>query len=289
MARGSDGKAARNEVRKEKRKEEKERLMKGENEFDFEGKGENEGEDTSSPPEENVNSKKNESDVPIKKKKRKPKLTEEKPLEAPSSSGGIKTLPLLMLILLTGTTLLPAVLFAGDWVSAYISKNNILGSMGHKLGIGPSPKKRVVSFYEKHDPLKVDEVDKILGKYYGEYPVLIKRLERKYADYGYFLNWEQDEAPMTLAMEKIYDTRDYIQKQFNKYAPQQLKLACRNIKYNLTTLYKKSRKVWKKHLWPLLEPIIGNPEGSEAQKKKDRSASMDKKGRRKKNTEFRDD
>ena len=57
-----------------------------------------------------------------------------------------------------------------------------------------------MSFYEKHDPTKLEEVPKIMAKYYGDYPKLVKRLERRYQDYGYFQNWEQDEAPMKIAM-----------------------------------------------------------------------------------------
>ena len=72
--------------------------------------------------------------------------------------------------------------------------------MGHKLGVGATPKKRVLSFYEKHDPEKFDDIPKIMAKYYGDYPKLVKRLERRYQDYGYFKDWEQDEAPMKLAM-----------------------------------------------------------------------------------------
>ena len=113
-----------------------------------------------------------------------------------SGEGGIKTLPLVMLIMLTGTTVIPALLYMGDYFSAFIQKNHIMGNLGQRLGIGPSPKKRVISFYEKHDPEKMGEVNNILSKYYGDYPKLVKRLERKYGDYGYFLNWESDEAPM---------------------------------------------------------------------------------------------
>lgn len=197
--------------------------------------------------------------------------------------------PLILLVMLTGTTLLPALLYAGDWVGGFLQKNHVFGSLGHKLGIGSSPKKRVMSFYEKHDPAKIDEVESILGKYYGDYPKLIKRLERKYNDYGYFIDWENDEAPMTLAMDKIYETRDYLGKQFNRYAPQKVKIATRNIKYNLSTLHKKGKKVWKKHVWPVLEPVFGVPDGAAAQKRQDRADAKDKRGRRKKNTEHRDD
>jgi len=164
-----------------------------------------------------------------------------------------------------------------------------MGNIGHKMGIGASPKKRVMSFYEKHSPEKIDEVDAILAKYYGDYPTLVKRLERKYHDYGYFINWEQDEAPMTLAFEKLDDTKKYAQKQFNKYAPQGAKNAARNINYNLGKLYRKGKVVWKKQLWPILEPIFGVPDGAKAQKRKDREAHANAKGRRKKNTDYRDD
>jgi len=283
MARGSDGKAARTEARKKKRDEEKERLKKGDSaDFDIQ-----EDDDEGIPlPTPEVNSENDEDedvdDEPIRKKSKRKKRTVEEAPQASPSRGGIKMGPLIMLVMLTGTTLLPALLFAGDWMGGFLQKNHILGSLGHKLGVGPSPKKRVLSFYEKHDPTKIDEVGSIMGKYYGDYPKLIKRLERKYADYGYFINWEQDEAPMTLAMDKVYETRDYMQKQFNIYAPQQVKIATRNIKYNLATVQRKFRKVWRKHLWPMLEPVFGVPDGANAQKRKDKADAMDKKKGRKK-------
>lgn len=201
----------------------------------------------------------------------------------------IKKGPLILLCMLTGTTLLPALLYAGDWFGNFMQKQHIMGNIGHKLNIGASPKKRVMSFYEKHSPEKIEEVEVILAKYYGDYPKLVKRLERKYHDYGYFLNWEQDEAPMTLAFEKLEETKKFFQKKFNKYAPQQVKVAARNINHNLGTLRKKGKVIWKKKVWPFLEPIFGVPDGAAAQKRKDRAESQNKKGRRKKNTEYRDD
>eukprot|EP00558_Chaetoceros_sp_UNC1202_P001403 CAMPEP_0197258400 /NCGR_PEP_ID=MMETSP1429-20130617/81930_1 /TAXON_ID=49237 /ORGANISM="Chaetoceros sp., Strain UNC1202" /LENGTH=269 /DNA_ID=CAMNT_0042722497 /DNA_START=18 /DNA_END=827 /DNA_ORIENTATION=+ len=207
----------------------------------------------------------------------------------PSPLSQIKKGPLILLVMLTGTTLLPALLYAGDWFGNFMQKQHIMGNVGHKLNIGASPKKRVLSFYEKHSPEKIEEVDVILAKYYGDYPKLVKRLERKYQDYGYFLNWEKDEAPMTLAFEKLSETKQFMQKKFNKYAPQQLKTAARNISYNLGTVHKKGRVVWKKTVWPVLEPIFGVPDGAAAQKRKDRAESKNKKGRRKKNAEYRDE
>ncbi len=225
-----------------------------------------------------------------KKKRKKTKSAAAAPATPPAPPAkGIKMGPLIMLIMMTGTTLLPALLFAGDYIGNFLAKQHILGNIGHKLNIGASPKKRVLSFYEKHAPEKIDEVDVILAKYYGEYPKLVKRLERKYQDYGYFLNWEQDEAPMTLAFEKLDETKKYVQKQFNKHAPQGVKNAVRNISFNLGKLYRKGKVIWRKTVWPVLEPIFGVPDGGAAQKRKDAAEAKNKKGRRKKNTDYRDD
>merc|ERR1712151_1210438 len=137
----------------------------------------------------------------------------------------------------------------------------MMGKLGYKLGIGPSPKKRVLSFYEEHDPAKLYEVDTILGKYYGDYPKLIKRLERKYNDYGYFLHWQEDEAPSKLAKEQLWKTYDiivkYVDEKFTEYAPKWMKSRVRNVKYNLKYLVRKGKKFWRKTAWPLLEPIFG--------------------------------
>jgi len=118
-----------------------------------------------------------EAEEPIKKKKKKkdkkPKSVNAAAAPAtvppPAKKAGIKTLPLVMLIMLMGTTLIPALLYAGDWFGNFVQKQHFLGSMAHKLNIGSSPKKRVFSFYEKHSPEKLDEIDGILAKYYGDY------------------------------------------------------------------------------------------------------------------------
>jgi hypothetical protein len=215
---------------------------------------------------------------------------------ASSGLGGIKRTPLILLIMMVGTTLLPALIFAGDYASSLMARNNILGSIGFRLGIGAVPKQRVRSFYEKHAPEKLDDVPSILSKHYGKYPQLIKKLERKYQDYGYFMGWEQDEAPLRIVQEQLqglYDT--WIQQYWNRYSPQFLKTAFRNIRYNLTFLFKKGRKLWKRRLWPLLEPIFGVPDGAEAQKRQDAARARQRKQKasssssRRRNTDFRDD
>jgi hypothetical protein len=213
-----------------------------------------------------------------------------------SSSGGIKTTPLILLILMVGTTVLPAIIFASDYLGKVMSKNNLFGTIGYKLGIGSVPKKRVVSFYEKHSPEKINDIPIILSKHYGNYPQLIKKLERKYQDYGYFMGWENDDAPLKLIQEQLNEAYTvWITQYWNQYAPQQLKTIFRNVRYNLLSLKKKGYRIWKKHLWPILEPIFGTPGNAAAQKRKDaadarkrqRTATGDK--TRRKSHEFRDD
>jgi len=305
MARGSEAKERRKEARKDAREKEKERLLEEvTNDFELDmdanfptpstkvENGEGDGGDVTVGGEKNEDGEKETK--PVKKKKRKKTKSSSASAAAqqgppPSSSQGIKSGPLIMLIMLTGTTLLPALLYAGDYLGAFMQKNHILGSLGHKLNIGSSPKKRVLSFYEKHDPTKISEVEGILSKYYGDYPKLVKRLERKYQDYGYFIDWEKDEAPMTLAFEKLDETKKFVQGEFNKRAPQSIKTAARNINYNLSKLYRKGRVLWRKKIWPMLEPIFGVPDGAAAQKRKDRAEAQKKNGRKKGKDQYRDD
>jgi hypothetical protein len=213
----------------------------------------------------------------IRKKKAKQSSCCDEPACAPkkaSGDKGIKTTPLILLILMVGTTILPGLIYASDYLGAFMAKNNVLGQIGFRLGMGAVPKKRVMSFYEKHDPAKLNEVPSILSKYYGDYPKLTKRLERKYQDYGYFLGWEEDEAPLVMAKEQLKDTYSlWINSYWNVYAPQQAKIAARNIRYNLTFLHKKFYKIFWKKIWPHLEPFLGVPKGGEKQKRKDRDAA----------------
>lgn len=331
MARGSDGKAARKQSRKEARAAEAERILNGEDDLNtfsspppMDGEGAAKANGASAGGDSDDDSSDGEVDAApaeqSKKKKSKSgrakKAAAQRAAAARASRGGggggcadgpccgpsgsnagegIKTLPLIMLIMLTGTTVLPALLYMGDYFSAFLARNHFMGNIGHRLGIGPNPKKRVVSFYEKHDPEKLMEVDSILSKYYGDYPKLVKRLERKYGDYGYFINWEQDEAPMHLAVEKIWETHELMSKQFDLYAPAVVKTGARNMRHNIGFLYKKGRKVWVKQIWPVLEPHLGVPDEKAArrQKLKDKKEAEQKKkaatGQRRKSAEFRDD
>lgn len=239
-----------------------------------------------------------EAVVPVanlpKKKKKKKSAASAMP-QPPAKKEGIKTLPLIFLIIMTGTTLLPALLYGADYLQAFAATNNMAGQIGFRLGIGAVPRKRVLSFYEKHDPNKLLDVPTVLSKYYGEYPVLIKKLERKYQDYGYFLGWEEDEAAVRLAMEQVQASYEvWLTDYWNRYAPQTAKTAARNIRYNVTFLIKKGRKVWKKHVWPVLEPVFGVPGGAAKQKRQDAADASKRKGKkpagtRRKKKDFRDD
>ena len=299
MARGSEAKARRKERRAEERAKAEDMNW---NDFDApveEDTSGDDGEDDSvpMPPGQaqavaDAAAEAQAAAASDRKKSKKKKMQARKPVAPVKKEEGIKTLPLIFLFLLTATTVLPAMFYLSDKFGEIVQKHHIMGSIGHRLGIGPSPKKRVISFYEKHDPDKLDEVPKILAKYYGDYPKLTKRLERKYQDYGYFLNWEKDEAPMTLAFDKLTATRDFVQEKFDRHAPQIAKTAARNMKHNLTFLYKKVRKVFKAQIWPHLEPFFGVPDekAARAQKRKDaQAASANKPGRRKANTQYRDD
>jgi hypothetical protein len=239
-----------------------------------------------------------EEDVlPKKKKKHKSRSADEETQMPPKkASKGFKSTPLILLIIMTGSTLLPALIFASDYLGNIFQKHHVIGEIGFRLGMGSVPRKRVLSFYEKHDPNKLEDVPKILSKHYGDYPILIKKLERKYQDYGYFVGWEEDEAPMALAMEQLQLTYNiWIQQYWNRYAPQPIKTAARNIRYNVTSLKKKFDKAWKKTIWPILEPFLGVPKGGSAQKRKDASEAQKTKKTsgssktKQRNREFRDD
>ena len=271
MARGAEAKLR----RRNKRKNENEEVTNMFNVADSDSEDSDNGEDAA--------------------KSKKKENTEEEPVRVPvKKPQGIKTTPLILLIMMVGTTVLPALIYASDMLANFAQKHHVMGSIGYRMGIGAVPRKRVLSFYEKHDPTKIEDVPTILSKHYGDYPKLIKKLERKYQDYGYFLGWEEDEAPLTLAIEQLVQTREYFVHQYwNRYAPQPLKTAGRNISYNLSFLAKKGKKVWKRTIWPILEPFFGVPKGAEKQKRQDAKEARERRasqaGTRRKSKDFRDD
>ena len=192
--------------------------------------------------------------------------------EAAAAEGGyfsnIKLLPLLFLLMLTGTTLLPAGLWVLDNAGPILGKSNLTGKLGYRLGIGSTPRKRLESFYEKHSPEKLSEADAILSKYYGNYKALTKKLERKYHDYGYFLGWEDDEAPSALALEQIGVHYSALKSKVRSSSPRSLTVAYDNACFNLSNLKRRATRVWVKKIWPILRPIVYVPSEKEAKRQK---------------------
>jgi hypothetical protein len=93
-------------------------------------------------------------------------------------------------------------------------------------------------------------------------------------------------------LKATYDT--WLQGYWNRYAPQPLKTAARNIRYNVTFLFQRGKKIWKKHVWPVLEPVFGVPKGAANQKRKDKEDARKQrpgapKGTKRKNKDFRDE
>jgi hypothetical protein len=203
---------------------------------------------------------------------------------------GIKPLPLFFLLLMVGGSLFPAFIYLFDNAGPILAKSNVMGRVGYSLGIGATPRSRVVTFYEKHAPDNLGNVDKMMGDYYGRYPQLTKKLERKYNDYGYFLGWQDDESAYNTAMKKVEEVKTAAGVLWTNNAPKQVQGMADNFRFNVGQLYKKAEKAWRKQIWPTLQPYIGIPDEKEArkQKMKDRETYGRKKGKKGKNS-YRDE
>merc|ERR1712232_1221605 len=108
--------ARRKEARKEERAAEAESFVEDENVNEFDNTG-----DIPFPQpvgglsEASENEEEEEVVVKKKSKRKKNKSSKAAPPPQPVKKEGIKTAPIVLLILMTGTTLLPALLYAGDW------------------------------------------------------------------------------------------------------------------------------------------------------------------------------
>jgi hypothetical protein len=100
---------------------------------------------------------------------------------------------------------------------------------------------------------------------------------------------------MNLAFEQLWETKEMLDKQFDRHAPAIVKTGARNMRANFGFLYKKGHKVWVKQVWPVLQPYLGVPDAKAARKQKlqdKKDAEKRKKeatGQRRKSAEFRDD
>merc|ERR1712187_362708 len=160
-------------------------------------------------------------------------------------------------------------LYSGGYIISLLSKqNHLLRTMKCKLGVCLSPRKQVISFYEKHDPRKLPDVDGIISNYCGHYPTLVRKLERKYSDYGYFLHWENDVDPWKSLKRKLHKHFKIVRNLFNRYVPKFLKTRLMNIKYNTKFFYRKAYFLLKKKIWPAFEQYLGIPDKETRKKKK---------------------
>jgi len=109
-------------------------------------------------------------DVDEKISKGRKKRQEEKESEG-GYFGEIKLLPLIFLALLCGGPVLTGMFYAADHLKPMLDKMKIGNNLGYRLGLGSTPQLRVISFYEKHAPEKVNEVNSIMSKceYYASF------------------------------------------------------------------------------------------------------------------------
>lgn len=150
-----------------------------------------------------------------------------------------------LLVMMTGTAVLPAVLWVVDKTSTLLNQNDAFKSMGIKLGMTPTPKERLEKFYKKHDePEKLQEVDHLLTKYAGSYDKMIKVLESKYNDYGYFIGWEMDSDWRVLMGKEMKKTYQKARKIYQKKVPWGVQRTFYNIYYNAKKVYYKIYNVF---------------------------------------------
>lgn len=129
---------------------------------------------------------------------------------------------ILFLALLTGTAVLPALLWVVDSAGSAFA-------LTAAAFFGKTPKARLVKFYRKHNPAKVDEVPKLINKYAGDYPKMIKVLEAKYGDYGFFLNWENDADFSKFAQKELRKYYKWCERYYKQYMPYRLRVAFFNM------------------------------------------------------------
>lgn len=186
-----------------------------------------------------------------------------------------------ILVMMTGGAALPFVVMIADSLGPVVSKMvPNLAPMLVSLGLAATPKRRLTQFYEKHNPDKMSDVDMILQKYAGDYGTMTKKLESKYHDYGFFVQWEKD-GGIVEKQQKLYAwVADEGGKYYQRYVPFPIRKAAKNIYGNGYNLYK---KVYK---W--LDQSVGPGSGSGV-KKSGGSKAGGRKSRRARNAEARED
>mmetsp|Transcript_18013 Transcript_18013/g.55412 ORF Transcript_18013/g.55412 Transcript_18013/m.55412 type:complete len:258 (-) Transcript_18013:916-1689(-) len=150
-----------------------------------------------------------------------------RPRTGKKSKSGIKWKYVAFLVLLFGSAAMPVVLFLVDNLGGVFGTGATaaFGAATARMGLTPTPKDRLQLFYEKHNPEKVDEVDHLIDKYAGSYPKMVKVLEAKYGDYGFFLGWEQDRTFKSFLMKEAGEWSNRVQFYYKKYVPYKARVA----------------------------------------------------------------
>ncbi|CAM9514950.1 unnamed protein product [Pylaiella littoralis] len=90
----------------------------------------------------------------------------------PAKKGGIKILPLILMFVMFGPVLLTGLIFVCDYV--------VNSEWGIRVGLPGNPRASLTKFYQKHNPTKMRDVDKLMKKYKGRYAEMFQRLDAKY-------------------------------------------------------------------------------------------------------------
>jgi len=199
-----------------------------------------------------------------------------------------------ILFMMMAGGMLPVIMMAADVLGPKLTAgvNAVLPSLQPYLvgaGLSPAPKKRLNKFYEKHKPEKMEEVDKILLKYAGDYKTMTKKLESKYNDYGYFMNWEQEEG-FKAAQKQTYE---YVAKTsaklYQKCIPFPIRMGVNRVYGNALFAYTKALKLVDK--WTNADGSGGD--SSKRRKSSSSSGSSQSSGskgsRRARNSQARED
>ena len=185
-------------------------------------------------------------------------------------SKGIKWKYVAFLALLFGSAILPALLWVVDNVGGLLGAgaSSSLSGLGAKLGMSATPTERLTSFYEKHNPDKVDEVDALIAKYAGNYPKMVKVLEAKYGDYGYFMGWENDASFTAFLSKEGAKWAQASQFYYRRYMPYKARMAFYKMYEALDRIFGPSINLfrtilldWLSPAFPSLEKWIGKPPG----------------------------
>lgn len=140
--------------------------------------------------------------------------------------GGIKWKYIFFIVLLFGTTAIPVVIKVLDTLAPMASSGLRRAGMvvGFQAGMVATPRYRLEKFYEKHNPDKLPEVPSVLRKYADDYPKMIKILEAKYHDYGFFIGWKNDDSTVQMATRHLMHYGKLLHYYYRRYVPLKLRI-----------------------------------------------------------------